>query len=622
MPRKSRSTSRQPAESAGPAVDAAAGGRLEPVHFAVALADLNAHLYRVDVRLVRPAPRQRMSLPVWIPGSYLVREFARNLQRLVALQRGRAILLRQLDKNSWEAQCDPRWPLQLRYEIVASDASVRAAWLDRHRAFFNGTSLFLRLHGREQCEHRLDLSERGAPSGWRVATSMRPQRRDARGFGRYRAADYDELVDHPVEIGSHWSGRFQVAGVEHRVVVSGAPGTLDGERLLADSRRICEAVVALWNGRGPGRPGTAATPFPDYLFLLHAVDDGYGGLEHRNSTALVCARKDLPRLAHGEESAPGRPADGYAGLLGLISHEYFHAWNVKRLRPRALRAYDYDRENYTDLLWFFEGFTSYYDDLLVRRAGLIDDQHYLRQLGRTINQVLQTPGRKIQSLAQASFDAWVRYYRPDENTPNGTVSYYTKGAAVALCLDLSLRAQGVHTLDDVMRALWKRCRAGPMDESDLLAVLADLGAGDSAQQLRQWVHLTGELPLQAALEQHGVAVHEDPAQWAQALGVRLADGPGIRLRTVLSGSVAEAAGLMAQDEWIGIECAGDARGDDGWRLMQLDELGLYARPGDGLLAVVARDRRLLRLPLTVPHGVTTWRLSVRDPVKVRSWLGG
>jgi predicted metalloprotease with PDZ domain len=193
--------------------------------------------------------------------------------------------------------------------------------------------------------------------------------------------------------------------------------------------------------------------------MLNVVDDGYGGLEHRNSTALIAARRDLPRL--GEQ----RLSDGYVTLLGLVSHEYFHTWNVKQLRPAEFARYDYTRENYTQLLWFFEGFTSYYDDLLLRRAGLIDEATYVRLVNKTINQVLQTPGREVQPVANASFDAWVKYYRQDENTPNATVSYYTKGALVALCFDLTLRAEGKGSLDDVMRACGLRCSGGPISRS-------------------------------------------------------------------------------------------------------------------------------------------------------------
>ncbi|HEY8356242.1 MAG TPA: peptidase M61, partial [Ramlibacter sp.] len=309
--------------------------------------------------------------------------------------------------------------------------------------------------------------------------------------------------------------------------------------------------------------------------------------------------------------------DGYVTLLGLISHEYFHTWNVKRLRPAEFARYDYATENYSQLLWFFEGFTSYYDDLILRRAGMLDEPTYLKLLTKTINQVLQTPGREVQSVAQSSFDAWVKYYRQDENTANATVSYYTKGALVALCFDLTLRLEGHTNLDQVMRALWARCKGGPMSEADFAAVLKELGGRAFTRELAAWVHGTRELPLKELLEQHGIAVLEEPSQLQQRLGVRVSETNGtIVLKNVLRGGAAEQAGLAANDEWIGVEVAGAA-----WRLAKLDDLLLYAGTHRKLVALVARDRRLLRQELTLPAHSTTWRLALRDAARAQAWLG-
>ncbi|MDB5860279.1 MAG: protease with the C-terminal domain-like protein, partial [Ramlibacter sp.] len=321
--------------------------------------------------------------------------------------------------------------------------------------------------------------------------------------------------------------------------------------------------------------------------------------------------RDLP------QTGAKKASDGYTTLLGLISHEYFHTWNVKRLRPAEFARYDYAQENYTQLLWFFEGFTSYYDDLLLKRAGLIDDATYLKLLTKTANQVLQTPGRELQSVAQASFDAWVKYYRQDENTANATVSYYTKGALVALCFDLTLRAEGHANLDQVMRALWARCKAGPMAEADFAAVLKELGGRPFHRELAGWVHGTRELPLKDLLELHGVAVMEEPSQLQQRIGVRVAETSGIVLKNVLRGGAAEQAGFAANDEWVGVEVGGSG----GWRLGKLDDLLLYAGSHRKVTALVARDRRLLRLDLNLPAGVTTWRLVLRDAARAQSWLG-
>jgi predicted metalloprotease with PDZ domain len=565
--------------------------------------DLHAHLFRVTLTIPEPAAQQTVSLPVWIPGSYLVREFSKNLQHLSARQGRRQVAVRQQDKCSWQIDCKTDESLTLRYEVYAFDNSVRTAWLDARRGFFNGTSLCLRVHGQEQRPHQLALQPVKGRPDWQVATGLTPVKTDKKGFGLYRAADYDELVDCPMELGTFWSGRFKACGIEHRFVVAGALPSFDGERLLADTQKICEAEIRFWHGQG-AQAGRKA-PHKNYLFMLNAVDDGYGGLEHRNSTALICSRRDLPRM--GEK----KTGEGYTTLLGLISHEYFHTWNVKQLRPDVFARYDYARENYTPLLWFFEGFTSYYDDLLLRRAGLIDDAIYLQLLGKTINQVAQTPGRHVQTVAQASFDAWVKYYRQDENTPNATVSYYTKGALVALCLDLSLREESKdqgHSLDEVMRGLWQRCKAGPMREQDVLDELQTVTGRSWHMELQAWVHSTAELPLARLLEAQGIRIHAEPGNLAQHLGLRHQDANGsVQVKAVLRGSAAEQAGFAAGDEWLGLEVG--ARGQLGhWRVHKLDDVPVLLGKERKALALVSRDKQLLRLPLTVPQQSTVWRL--------------
>ena len=575
-----------------------------PVVYCVEARDVNTHLFDISLTIGEPQEKQRVSLPVWIPGSYLVREFSKQLQHLTAQQGRTKLIARQLDKCTWQIDCNPGKPLVLRYQVYAHDNSVRTAWLDASRGFFNGTSVCLKVEGKESTTHQLELVMPEKPKGWSAATGLAAQKISKQGWGIYRAADYDELVDCPVELGSFWSGTFTACGVPHRFVVAGALPGFDGARLLADTKKICEEEICFWHGSK--KPVIA-----NYLFMLNAVDDGYGGLEHRNSTALICNRKDLPRLGEHKVS------EGYTTLRGLISHEYFHTWNVKRLRPAEFETYDYTQENYTELLWFFEGFTSYYDDLLLRRAGLLDNAGYLKLLNKTINQVMQTPGTRLQSVAQASFDAWVKYYRQDENTPNATVSYYTKGALVALCFDLTLRTDGHTTLDAVMRALWLRCKAGPMREADFSAVLQRLGKRSFDAELKTWVHGKGELPLRELLTQHGVAVHDDPAQLAQRLGIRVSETQGVVIKTVLLGGAAEKSGFAAGDEWLGVE---NMKPQSGWRIQRLDDLLLYAGDAKKIIALVSRDKRLIRLDLTLPPPLTTWRLTVKDAAKVDAWL--
>ena len=591
-------------------------------HYLVEVADLHAHLYGVTLTIAQPSAQQRVSLPVWIAGSYMVREFSKQLLSISARQGTRAVAVQQIDKCTWDIDCTNDAPLTLHYQVHAHDDSVRTAWLDAQRGFFNGTSLCLQVQGQSDVPHLLELvsPEAAHPhtANWQVATGLQAVKTNRQGFGVYMAADYDALVDCPVEMGAFWSGTFTACGVEHRFVVAGAPPSFDGARLLRDSQTICETAIRFWHGNK-----RSAIPHKNYVFMLNAVANGYGGLEHRNSTALICQRADLPRVA--DAAAKDAPlSEGYTTLLGLISHEYFHTWNVKRLRPAEFARYDYTQENHTELLWFFEGFTSYYDDLLLRRAGLIDDAQYLRLLNKTINQVLQTPGREVQSVAQSSFEAWTKYYRPDANSPNLTVSYYTKGALVALCLDLTLRQHGVRNhsvcLDDVMRALWTRCQAGPMQEADLLAVLKELTGRSWAPEIKAWVHGTRELPVDKLLTAHGVTVHHDPAQLAQRLGLRVSEDHSVQIKQVLNGSAAHRAGFAPGDEWLGLEVGG--KHASAWRLKKLDEVLLYAGTAKKVTAWVSRDAQLLRLTLTLPpaNTPTTWRLAASDKAKVKAWL--
>ena len=591
------------------------------VRCTVSINSAQAHLFAITLRVQSPAKNQRVSLPVWIPGSYLVREFSQHLQNLCAWQAGKPAPIRQLDKHRWQVTCEAGAALEMRYEVYAFDASVRTAFLDATRGFFNATSLCLQVVGQEDLPHALEIEAGVATAGWQVATGLSPKQVDGDGFGVYLASDYDELADCPVEMGRFWSGQFTARGVQHRFVISGAGAWVDGPRLLDDTRRICETQIDFWHGQVGEKP-----PFDRYVFMLHASGDGYGGLEHRNSTALICTRSDLPRQrAPGEKPAPLKATDGYTTLLGLISHEYFHTWNVKRLRPAEFARYDYNAENHTELLWFFEGFTSYYDDLMLRRAGLIDEACYLQLVAKTLNQVRQTPGRLVQTVAQASFDAWVKYYRIGENTPNATVSYYTKGALVALCLDLTLRAEGHSSLDAVMRDVWQRCKGGPMRESDLMRALKRLGKRGFEGEIAAWVHSTAELPLPSLLQEAGAKVTHEKAPLAQQLGLRVAETNGsVVLKNVLRGGAAEAAGMAPGDEWLAIELSSSRRGavPEAWRIHKLEDVAELRGLQTSVTALVARDRRLLRCTLDWPTESQTVRLAVGDTVRLAPWLQG
>ncbi|MBK6713979.1 MAG: M61 family metallopeptidase [Burkholderiales bacterium] len=577
---------------------------LPAVQFRVDVGRLDDHHFDIAMELADAPARLTVSLPVWIPGSYLVREFSRHLSGLSAERDGRPARLTPLDKHRWAVEAPGSGPLRLRYRVYAFDNSVRSAWLDRQRGFFNGSSLFLSAEGFEEREQQVRLD--GLPSGWEVATGL-PGTVD----GGWCAPNYDNLIDHPFELGPFWRGRFEACGVPHEFVVAGAPPGFDGERLLADTRRICEAQLRFWHGEAPAC-------FDRYVFLLNAVDDGYGGLEHRNSTALICNRRDLPRriAAPANGSTPSAPpaSDGYVTLLGLISHEYFHTWNVKRLKPAEFAPYRLDAEQYTELLWFFEGFTSYYDDLFLLRAGLVDEARYLKLLAKNLNQVLGSPGRAVQSVAEASFDAWIKYYRPDENSANATVSYYTKGSLVALALDLTLRGEDCGDLDAVMRRLWQVASersgsaGGPITEADIAEALQAVAGRSLAPVLAAWVHGRNELPLQALLQRGGVRWNREAPTLAQRLGARLQEAPGgPKVQAVLDGGLAATLGLAAGDELLAL---------GGWRLAKVDDLTLYgafdAEQPQSLL--VSRDRRLLSLVLPAMAGTVEGAVSLTvDP---------
>ena len=575
--------------------------------------NLHSHHYRVTLTVPKPAAEQLLSLPVWIVGSYMVRDFARHLSAFSAQQGRVGLAVEPVDKSTWRVRCTGRGALRLRYRVYAFDTSVRAAFLDADRGFFNASSLCLQVQGQADLPQRLTLGR--LPALWQVATSMPleptpaaaaaamppgaaapapgqvpaaapapgqiPAAAPVPGGLVYQAADYDELLDHPFELGRFWRGHFVAGGRPHDFVVAGALPAFDGQRLLADTRRICQQQIDFWHGAAAG--AQAGAPFDQYVFLLNAVADGYGGLEHRASTALIAARRDLPR-ERLDPMAAGN-GDGYITLLGLISHEYFHTWNVKRLKPAELARVDHQAENYTRLLWFFEGFTSYYDDLLLLRCGLIDAPRYLRLLAKAINAVAATPGRSVQSVAAASFDAWTKYYRPDENTPNATVSYYQKGALVALAFDLTLRQRGA-SLDDVMRRLWQRSGGGPITEADIAQALAQVAGRPMDDELRDWVHGTDELPMSTLLPAFGIELRPERSGLASALGLRLGEGPitGVQVKSVLAGSAASVAGLSAGDELLAV---------DGWRIRRLDDAQAWLQRDQPFELLLVRDQRVL-----------------------------
>ena len=524
------------------------------IHYSILAKDLAAHLWEVTLTITEPTPSgQQLMLPAWIPGSYMIREFARHIVRISATAQGKKIRLKKIDKHSWQtAACEG--PLVVIYEVYAWDLSVRASHLDQTHGFFNGSSVFLAAVGQEQLPHSVDIRQPADPlcKQWRVATSLPELKAKRYGFGTYQAPNYDALIDHPVELGNFKLATFKAHGVPHDIVVTGQVPNLDMPRLCTDLKKICEAQIALFE------PESNQAPMARYVFMTLAVGDGYGGLEHRASTALICNRADLPVLGKTEMS------DGYRSFLGLCSHEYFHTWNVKRIKPAAFAPYGLDRETYTPLLWLFEGFTSYYDDLILRRSGLIDEAAYLQLVGKTINGVMRGAGRLKQSVAESSFDAWTKYYRQDENATNAIVSYYTKGSLVALTLDLTIRAgtAGKKSLDDVMRALWQRygrdfySRDGGrgVTEDDVDALFDEISGMSLKRLLDRCVRGTAELPLAEVLVPFGIVLNDQSASASLALGIRTSrDGNDCKIGSVFEKSVAHRAGLSAGDVLIALD---------------------------------------------------------------------
>ena len=532
--------------------------RPAPVHYTVLPARPEAHLFRLTCHISEPDPLgQRLSLPAWIPGSYMIRDFARNVIRLAASSEGRPLAVEKLDKRTW--QCAPAdGPLTIEYEVYAYDLSVRSAHFDHDHAYFNGTSLFLQVHGREAHPHTVELLPPPHADHWQVATALSRDGATEWGFGRYRATDYDDLIDHPVEMAAFRRIDFHAGGRPHHVIISGRH-RVDGERLARDLERICETQIALF--------GELPDDIERYLFLVMAVGDGYGGLEHRRSCSLLCSREDLP--------FPGmrRITDGYRQFLGLCSHEYFHLWNVKRIKPAAFVPYDLAHESYTRQLWAFEGITAYYDDLILARSGVIPPESYLELLGQTITRVLRGHGRHLQSVAESSFDAWTRFYKQDESAPNTIVSYYTKGSLIALALDFTLRREsdGRVSLDDLMRRLWHDYgRTGQgVAEGEIERLAAELAGTDLGDFFARYLHGTEDPPLAELFERAGIRFGLRPARSADdkggtpppgddtppvSLGARLAsDGAGVRLTHVFEGGAAQAAGLSAGDVIIAVD---------------------------------------------------------------------
>ncbi len=529
------------------------------IHYTVKLHNPHAHTFKITLTINAPDPEgQVLSLPAWIPGSYMIRDFAKNIITINAKSNNKFIRLEKLDKSSWKANTTDS-PLIIEYEVYAWDLSVRSAHFDMTHAFFNGTSLFLMPHGLEvePCTVEIQPPQEQKYSDWKVTTSLTKQDTSASGFGSYQALDYDELIDHPVEIGTQTEFDFTVENTKHSMALTGIHRA-DSTRLIKDLTKICQTHCTMF-GELP--------KLDEYIFLVMVTGDGYGGLEHRSSTSLMCSRDDLPL-----ENQPLDPDEKYRNFLGLCSHEYFHTWNVKRIKPEGFLPYDLSTETYTRQLWAFEGITSYYDELALIRSKVISLESYLELLGQTITRVLRAKGRLIQSIAESSFEAWTKFYKQDESAPNTIVSYYAKGALLALCLDLSIRLKTNHekSLDDVMRYLWinygKKSIGVP--EGKIESIISDISGIDFSDFFKNYLYGVEELPLQELLAKFGVSYNlratisaddkggkpaDKTTSSTSSIGARFVENSlGAKITHVFTGESAELAGLSAGDIVIAI----------------------------------------------------------------------
>jgi len=595
------------------------------IRYRVRLADLDRHHFEIECRIDNPAAEQRFSLPAWIPGSYLLRDFARHVIHVAAKSGRESLPVEKVAAATWCVRGAGR-TLLLTVTVYALDQSVRGAYLDRQRGYFNGPCVFLLPEGRddEAIEVTLEPPPHSVCEDWRVATALAPREVDERSFGTYQAQDYDELLDHPVEISDFESVDFEAAGVPHHLVVAGRFES-DLDRVAADLQQICTTQIEFF-----GRPA----PFPRYWFLGLAAGDGHGGLEHRASTSLVFSRDDLPKV--GET---GQPRD-YQRFLALASHEYFHSWHVKRSKPAAFMPYRLDRRNHTRLLWVFEGITSYYQELMLLRSGVIEAAAFLQRLGELLTRVYRMPGRFRQSLAEASYDAWDVLYRPEPHHPNTTISYYTKGAMVALALDLKLRLDtaGRTSLDDVVRELWQRygARGVGVPEDGFEQLAAEVGGVDLAPFFASAVRGTEDPPLADLLAEFGIALELRAAAGSDdrggvpraangeplSLGVTTRDREhGLELTSVLDGGPAERAGLNPGDVLVAIDRLRVTSRNLTRRLARFES-------GERVTASVFRGDELVEAGLVLrPAPLDTCYLVVRDQgdssklERRRAWLG-
>ena len=566
------------------------------LHYQIEFDDYRQHLMHVTVRFLAN-PTQVLSLPTWIPGSYLIREFSKHLESVRAYdEAGRILKIQKFAKNKWRLFNTDHELITVEYDVYAYDLSVRGAYVDQTRLYVNPACACLGLDGQEDKAIEVELFLPDELKHFQLATGLAAK---SLVKGRYtlKAKNYAELIDAPFELAEQTRFSFTAADIPHEFVVSGKHA-MNVARMQQDIEKICATQIAMFG----------SAPFANYTFMTMATGNSYGGLEHPNSTSLITPRDDLPKA-----NEPEQPSKDYQRFLGLCSHEYFHSWLVKFIRPESFVNYDLNQEGYTSLLWIFEGFTSYYDDLLLLRSGVIDQAAYLELLKAQIDRYLQNPGRAIQTVAESSFDAWVKFYRQDENSNHAGTSYYNKGCLVALCLDLGLRLRG-SSLDALMQKLYANAQQGiQVHERTIFELCKELTGDDWSEQIHHLINTTDELPLDQLLPEFGVD-YQLKQDKSLPFGLKLADKPeGVLVQAAHREGAASKAGLSAHDVIVAI---------DGLKATT-KSLEQYAKQDAAYTVHAFRRDELMTFEVkaaqTELHEV---ELKLQDQAKVELWLKG
>ena len=564
------------------------------LHYQIEFDDYRQHLIHVTLRFLAD-PTQVLSLPTWIPGSYLIREFSKHIESARAYDEdGRILQIQKFEKNKWRLFNTDHELITVEYDVYAYDLSVRGAYVDQTRLYVNPACTCLGLEGQEDKAVEVEVFLPDELKHFQLATGLMAK---SLVKGRYtlKADNYAQLIDSPFELAEQTRFSFEANGIPHEFVVSGKHA-MNAARMQQDIEKICATEISMFG----------SAPFSDYTFMTMATGNSYGGLEHPNSTSLITPRDDLPKA-----DEPAEPSADYQRFLGLCSHEYFHSWLVKFIRPENFVNYDLNKEGYTSLLWIFEGFTSYYDDLILLRSGVISQESYLKLLKTQIDRYLQNPGRAIQTVADSSFDAWVKFYRQDENSNNAGTSYYNKGCLVALCLDLGLRLRG-SSLDVLMRKLYKNAQNGiQVNERTIFELCNELTGDNWLEQINHLINTTDELPLDQLLPEFGLSfdVKNDKSL---PFGLKLADKPeGVVIQQARRDGAGAKAGLSAQDIILAI---------DGLKATS-KLVEKYAKQ-EGIYTVHAfRRDELMTFEVQVGGSeLTEVELKVEDQAKAEKWL--